>query len=338
MARAATPSALSDKRALIADGLAAGDDDAALLSRLTAAGISEASARYEIGRLDKDPMAAALRSLAARHAKQGWYLATQARLALEQPGAFDLAVIDGIEPETFYRDFYALNRPVKLTGLIDHWPAMTRWSLDHFAEIAGDRVVEAQVQRESAADYELAKDAHRRGLRFAEYVEWLRVDEPSNDVYLTAYNSGTNAVALAPLWQDIGDVAILDRRSDSDGFLWLGPRGTLTPWHHDLTNNLLVQVMGEKRVRMSPPWAWGRMRNSTHCFSDWANEPLPAGPGDATRPPVIECVIGSGEAIFLPVGWWHQVEAMSLSASVSFTNFARGNAHVEDYRSYGRLA
>ena len=330
-------SASPDKRALIAEGLAAGESDEALQRRLVAAGVSEASARYEIARLAKDPMAAGLRSLAARHGKQGWYLANQARLAGEQPGALELAVVDGIAPDVFYRDYYALNRPVKLTGLVDRWPAMRLWSLDHFAGIAGERIVEAQVQREAAADYELAKDAHRRGLRFADYVEWLRVDEPSNDVYLTAYNSGTNAVALAPLWKDIGDVAILERRSERDGFLWLGPRGTLTPWHHDLTNNLLVQVMGEKRVRMSPPWAWARMRNTTHCFSDWSNAPLPPGPGDDDRPPVIECVIGPGEAVFLPVGWWHQVEALSLSASVSFTNFARGNAHVEDYHSYGAL-
>lgn len=330
-------SATPDKRSLIAAGLAEGEDDTALLARLTAAGVSEAAARYEIGRLAKDPFAAALRSLAARHAKQGWYLANQARLALEQPGALDLATVDAIEPERFYRDFYAANRPVKLTGLIDHWPALTRWTLDHFAAIAGDRVVEAQVSRDSAADYELAKDNHRRQVRFADLVEWLRPDEASNDIYLTAYNSGTNAVALAPLWKDIGAISILERRGDSDGFFWLGPRGTLTPWHHDLTNNLLVQVLGEKRVRMAPPWAWARMRNSTHCFSAWDNEPLPAGPGDATRPPVLECTIGPGEAIFLPVGWWHQVEALSLSASVSFTNFARANAHVEDYRSWGAI-
>lgn len=329
--------ATPDKRSLIAAGLAEGEDDAALLARLTAAGISEAAARYEIGRLAKDPFAAALRSLAARHAKQGWFLANQARLALEQPGALDLATIDAIEPELFYRDFYAANRPVKLTGLIDHWPALSRWTLDHFAAIAGDRVVEAQVSRDSAADYELAKDNHRRQVRFADLVEWLRPDEASNDIYLTAYNSGTNAVALAPLWKDIGAISILERRGDSDGFFWLGPRGTLTPWHHDLTNNLLVQVLGEKRVRMAPPWAWARMRNSTHCFSDWDNEPLPTGAGDATRPPVLECTIGPGEAIFLPVGWWHQVEALSLSASVSFTNFARANAHVEDYRSWGAI-
>ena len=47
-------SASPDKRALIAEGLAAGDSDEALQLRLVAAGVSEASARYEIARLAKD--------------------------------------------------------------------------------------------------------------------------------------------------------------------------------------------------------------------------------------------------------------------------------------------
>jgi len=130
---------------------------------------------------------------------------------------------------------------------------------------------------------------------------------------------------------------LLDDRGGRDGFFWLGPRGTLTPWHHDLTNNLLVQVLGRKRVRMAPPWAFARMRNRLHCFSDWGNEALPAGEGDAEMPPVLDVVIGPGEAIFLPVGWWHQVEALDLSASMSFTSFRRSNAHAEEYASYGAL-
>ena len=129
----------------------------------------------------------------------------------------------------------------------------------------------------------------------------------------------------------------MEPRDGRDGFFWLGPKGTLTPWHHDLTNNLLVQVMGRKRVRMAPPWAFAQMRNSRHCFSDWGNEALPARDGTAETPPVLECVIGPGEAIFLPVGWWHQVEALDLSASMSFTNFRRANAHVDDYGSWGAL-
>jgi hypothetical protein len=327
----------SDKRLLLAEGLAAGDDDGALHSRLVAAGISAAAAKYEVDRLARDPMAAMLRKQAARMAKQRWLLANHERLALEAEGGFVLDTLTNVDPEHFYRHHYGANRPAKLSGLIDHWPALTRWSLDHFAAVAGDSVVEAQVERERSPDYELAKDNHRRLVRFAELLDWLRKDEASNDIYLTAYNSGTNAAALSPLWDDMAPIGLLDTARERDGFFWLGPKGTLTPWHHDLTNNLLVQVMGRKRVRMAPPWAFERMKNSRHCFSDWGNDALPAGPGDADTPPILETIIGPGEAIFLPVGWWHQVEALDLSASMSFTSFRRSNAHVEDYASYGAL-
>lgn len=326
-----------DKRALLADGLAAGDDDAALHARLVAAGVSAAAAKYEVDRLAKDPMAAMLRRQAARMAKQHWLLANQQRLAIEAEGGFTLDTLHRPDVAAFYRHYYEANRPAKLTGIVDHWSALTRWSLDHFAALAGDALVEAQVERERDPDYELAKDDHRRLVRFGELIDWLRKDEPSNDIYLTAYNSGTNAAALGLLWDDLAPIDILDARGGRDGFFWLGPRGTLTPWHHDLTNNLLVQVVGRKRVRMAPTWASDRMKNSRHCFSDWANEPLPAGPGDADTPPVLETVIGPGEAVFLPVGWWHQVEALDLSASMSFTSFRRANAHVEDYTSYGTI-
>ena len=326
-----------DKRTLLAEGRAAGDDDSALHARLAAAGVSAAAAKYEVDRLAKDPMAAMLRRQAAHMAKQGWLLANQERLAREAEGGFALDTLAAPDAEHFYRHYYEVNRPAKLTGIVDHWPALARWSLDHFAAVAGDAVVEAQVERERDPDYELAKDDHRRLVRFGELIDWLRKDEASNDIYLTAYNSGTNAAALAPLWDDLAPIVLLDDTRARDGFFWLGPRGTLTPWHHDLTNNLLVQVLGRKRVRMAPPWAFARMRNSRHCFSDWGNEALPAGSGDSAVPPVLETIIGPGEAIFLPVGWWHQIEALDLSASMSFTSFRRPNVHVEDYVSWGAL-
>src|SRR5687768_10182611 len=119
----------SDKRALLAEGLAAGDDDMALHRRLVTAGVSTAAARYEVDRLAKDPMAAMLRRQAARMAKQGWLLANYERLAREAEGGFTLDTLDAVDPDLFYRHHYEANRPAKLTGLIDHWPALARWSL-----------------------------------------------------------------------------------------------------------------------------------------------------------------------------------------------------------------
>jgi hypothetical protein len=30
--------------------------------------------------------------------------------------------------------------------------------------------------------------------------------------------------------------------------------------------------------------------------------------------------------LFIPVGWWHHVRALSLSINLAFTNFTRANA------------
>jgi hypothetical protein len=39
----------------------------------------------------------------------------------------------------------------------------------------------------------------------------------------------------------------------------------------------------------------------------------------------IEVVVGPGQALFIPVGWWHRVEALDTSISLSFTNFVFPN-------------
>ena len=35
--------------------------------------------------------------------------------------------------------------------------------------------------------------------------------------------------------------------------------------------------------------------------------------------------VEAGDALFVPVGWWHHVRALSVSISVAFSGFARPN-------------
>jgi hypothetical protein len=79
------------------------------------------------------------------------------------------------------------------------------------------------------------------------------------------------------------------------------------------------------------------MRNHCHCFSAWGSGDLLPGPARDDKPAVLECEIGPGDAVFLPIGWWHHVDGLDQTIGMSFTRFAWNNDFYSSYRSYGPL-
>lgn len=333
MTDSSSPKNKPGKRDVLAQALLDGTPVTQLAERFVAAGYSEKAAAYEAGRAMKDPLFNAGKRVSNRLSKSQWTLDNYRRLHQAEAGeGAEIPIVDAINPDQFFRDYHHRNLPVKLTGLVDHWPAMERWTLDYLADKIGDMVVELQGQRLSGEDYEMVKDRHKRHVKFSEFIALLRQTENSNDFYITAYNDTVNKQALAPLWEDVGDLSLLKSSGGHDGFFWMGPKGTITPFHHDLTNNLLLQISGRKRVTMVAAYDSAHMRNHHHCFSRWMSpDDIRAQGGDA--PKLWQCDIGPGEAIFLPVGWWHYVEALDHTIGMSFTNFPVDNDFYTDYPS-----
>ena len=122
---------------------------------------------------------------------------------------------------------------------------------------------------------------------------------------------------------------------------WLGPSGTYTPLHCDAAHNVLAQVVGVKRVRLLPPGAAPHvyaapppLQNTSllpraalrqHGRSGGGSDASAVSDAAAAFPllrqcplPLQEVVLAPGDALFIPRGWWHEVEALTPSFSVSF--------------------
>lgn len=124
---------------------------------------------------------------------------------------------------------------------------------------------------------------------------------------------------------------------------WLGPKGTKTPLHTDAYHNILCQVVGHKYVRLYPPeervklYPQGvdergvQMGNTSGIDVKFISSKGKGGQLDAatTREmddkfPMFketkyqEAVLGAGECLYIPLGWWHYVESLTNSFSVSF--------------------
>jgi ribosomal protein L16 Arg81 hydroxylase len=102
--------------------------------------------------------------------------------------------------------------------------------------------------------------------------------------------------------------------------MWIGPAGTVTSLHHDLTNNFIAQVVGRKRLKILPAAEVGKLYNSRHVFSDIPDVEAPNL--DLVRYPRLagarayEVVLEPGEIIFMPLAWWHQVKSLDFSVTV----------------------
>ena len=135
---------------------------------------------------------------------------------------------------------------------------------------------------------------------------------------MTAQNASMNQRALAPLYADLQPLPPFLQPAPEAAFLWIGGR-TMTPLHHDLTNNLMCQVYGRKLVRLISPMQNDRVQNfaGVHSRLGWVSDAKARENGLAVR----DVVLSAGDALFLPVGWWHCVQAEAFSVTAVFTSF-----------------
>lgn len=283
------------------------------------------------------PEAREIATLKLALAKREWLLETQERQRGLSAGGTAIERRAGMGTEEFLEHYYAPARPVILGGAMDDWPALSRWNPGYLKKLIGSALVEYQGGRSTNVRFEMEKDRHRRTGPFDTFIDAVTSRKTGNDAYLTAYNSARNRDALAPLNRDM---RVLDKFLTGDaaapgGMAWIGPAGTMTSLHHDLTNNFIAQVVGRKQVTLLPAAEVGRLYNRHHVFSEITDLDDPdldlALFPHLANTTAFTVVLAPGEILFMPIGWWHQVKALDFGVTMTFTNFRWANDGFASY-------
>jgi Cupin-like domain len=297
---------------------------------MTAHGFSEELVRRSLAEFHADPCYEAGAENTQNLQKLESVLDIQRSLLCLLPSTGQIERRRDVRRGEFLARYYARNTPVVLFDIANTWPARNKWTLDYFEQELGDEAVEVMMNRDSDLSYERLGERHRTRLKFRDYIGYLRENPTSNDRYLVANNGILDLPGAKRLRDDFESPAEYLDEGISSGrvFMWLGPGGTVTPLHHDVMNILNVQVNGRKRFILVDPLHTRYVYNDDGVYSmvDAANPDYSRFPLYAHADP-ITIVLEPGDALFIPVGWWHHVESLELSVSLSFTNFVFPNEY-----------
>jgi hypothetical protein len=327
-----------DWRCWIAENLLIGVPPESILDILRSSGFALEDSAREINHAAQSPYFRGAELLRNRLKKREWILSVYRKIHRMHPQSAEIDRRHRLSRNEFLRAYYSTNRPVIITGMMDNWPAVRKWNLDYFAENLGDRVVEVQMGRTASANYEIEREKHVSRIQFGEFIEKVRTAGTTNDFYMTANNESANRSALGSLWEDVVPVSEYLTNDPAAGFFWMGPAGTVTSFHHDLTNNLMAQVFGRKRLKLAPSWDLPVARNHFHCYSELDGRGMPPSSGASLdEPQILECILNPGELFFLPIGCLHYVEGLDITVTVSFTNFVFDNDFCSFYSTYSQV-
>lgn len=303
-----------------------------LLATLVSHGFERQLGEQALAGLETHPFFLAARNHQKLQRKLESVVANLQRLQSSAPAWSSIERRECPSVAAFEAEYLRPGRPVILTDIGRDWPARQGWQLDRLKSRFADQDVQIQAGRSTDPDFELNKVNLVRTMRFGDFIDRILSDEDGNDCYLTAFNELSKRPEFASMVAEIGQLPpYVDRSRLHTGLhIWIGGR-SITPLHHDTVMLFHTQVVGRKRWRLISPLDTPKVYNYTGVFSKVDLDQL-----DLERFPRmrdvgwIDLTLEPGETLFLPLAWWHQVNALAPSVSVSWTNLVVANDYVFD--------
>ena len=232
----------------------------------------------------------------------------------------------------FFEQFVTKGIPVVLRGYASKWQSTSKWrAIDIFGGENGHRLVPIEVGsmmqgkmeeklvpfRTFVDDY-LAKSLNKTCWSLQDAIQG------GDSVAYMAQHPLTDQILS--LQSDLDPKPILcGPEGPSHVYFWFGTGGTRTPLHYDSYENLFVQTVGVKYVRLYGSSETARLYVNKSGYGLQGNmSDVDCENEDFARHPLAETavfqdvVLYPGDALYIPSRTWHYVRSLTSSISVNY--------------------
>ncbi len=206
-----------------------------------------------------------------------------------------------------------IRHPVLLEQLIINWPALDSWDIEYLQSKYGDIIIPIEYFTN-----EYFRPSKIINIKFSEYLTTLKTATKRPSIYLSELEL---TKYFPELLSDIRTPAFLPPTVKLHHKLFFGYASIASAHYHAVRQALLCQIIGNKKVylihpryfyRLSPePWYSTSFNFSKINFSN--EQQL-----EKYKKYFIEVNLKPGDALFIPINWWHLVIGEQLSLSLTF--------------------
>jgi hypothetical protein len=227
--------------------------------------------------------------------------------------------VTNITEDEFKKFYLKKNEPVVLKGFAKDWDATKKWDFDYFLNLKENKSINLSVGDYIQDEGGFAKDT------FKEYISKLKRESTNTDKKKT-YLTALNIFDYYPELKHDANFSIFSKQHQLNVPLaWIGPSGTISGFHADHVNNMFSQIMGKKLFILASTSENSKMYPSKKYIIGATASRVDLNTIDLGKYPKFEkvkfrsVILEPGDVLFIPKKWWHYVE--SLDPSISISNF-----------------
>ncbi|NHF58763.1 cupin-like domain-containing protein [Flavobacteriaceae bacterium TP-CH-4] len=245
-----------------------------------------------------------------------------------------------ITKEEFIQHYFKPQKPLVVERAVEHWPAISKWSLDYMSKVAGHKVVPLYDDR--PVHHEDGFNEPHAEMKMTDYINLLKSEPTRYRIFL---------------WNIFKEVPALQNDFDYPDFglklqkklpmLFFGGRDSYTFMHYDidLSNIFHFHFEGKKECILFPQSETKYLYKVPHSLI--THESIDFSQPDLERWPSLrkangyKTYLNHGEMLYMPEGYWHYMKYHLPGFSMSLrswpkkpSNFAKGLYNVVVMRNF----